>query len=44
MWIYANLWVINGVLAIKNIFTTTRVVSVTTGDGLKSQNVQFEIF
>ena len=41
---YANLWVINGVLTIKMVFATNRVVWVTTGAGQKSQNGQFKGF
>ena len=41
---YVNLWVINGVLTIKNVFTTIRVVWVTAGMGLKRQNGQFKVF
>ena len=39
-----NLWVINGVLTIKNVFATIRVVWVTFGGGLKSRDGQFKIF
>ena len=41
---YVNLWVINGVLTIKNVFTTIRVVWATAGMGLKRQNGQFQVF
>ena len=35
-----NKWCFNN----KNVFTTIRVVWVTTDDGLKPQNGQFKIF
>ena len=39
-----NLWITNGVLTIKNIFTVIRVVWESGGSGLKPQNGQFKIF
>ena len=43
MWIYANLWVINDVLTLKNVLLLLSSI-VTTVVGLKSQNSQFKIF
>ena len=39
-----NLWVINGVLTIKNVFTAIRVVWVNGGSGQKPQHGQFKVF
>ena len=36
-----NLWVINDVLTIKNVFTDIRVVKVSGSSGQKPQNGQF---
>ena len=44
MWIHTNLWVINYVLTIKNVFAAIRVVWVSGGSGLKPQNGQFKVF
>ena len=44
MWIHLNLWIINDVLTIKNVFTTIRVVWASGGSGLKPQNGQFKVF
>ena len=40
---YANLWVINGVLTIKNVFGTNRVVYILPrrGKNLKMVNLRF---
>ena len=39
-----NLWIINDVLTIKNVFTAIRVVQVSGGSGQKPQNGQFKVF
>ena len=39
-----NLWIINDVLTIKNVFTAIRVVWVSGGSGQKPQNGQFKAF
>ena len=44
MRIHVNLWIINGVLTIKNVFTAIRVVQVSGGSGKKPQNSQFKVF
>ena len=41
---YANLWVINNVLAIKMFFATDRVVKVTGEDKSKRKNEKIQDF
>ena len=44
MWIHVNLWIINDVLTIKNVFAAFRLVWISGGSGQKPQNGQFKVF
>ena len=44
MWIHVNLWIINDVLTIKNVFTAIRVVWIIGESWQKTQIVRLRYF